>query len=343
MLWLALTILTVVLADQCPRPVIQNPPNGASYAYLNVPSFINGFYTREDCNFIQVLVNGQEYGTVEGYQSGWNIGASTASSTYTLTIYSSTSYDGADKSLPLTSTYTVRPPTCPPPVLVSPVPGDFIRSSTPTLVGTLGGGADCAFVEIFYYNLGLPVRESIPVISGQWSYTTQTIQDGSVYFVFTPTTADKVQAGDPIFASLTIATRCSTPGFYIPQDGESITGDTIDFQGYANTLDSPCTAITLYNGDVVLGTTTAADFGWTFSAAGLAPGTYVVSVTLGTGGLTSAKSDPKTITLVAPPTHSVRPVCNRSLEIPRSMMPETDVDAASSSRTPVEAGYQMPR
>ena len=222
--------------------------------------------------------------------------------------------------------------------------GDTTDDSTPTLSGQAEAGSTVSVYD------GTTLLGTTTVGSdGNWSFTPSALSNGDHSLTTTVTdAAGNVSAASPAFditvdADLPPATSAlevfDDTGATLVQlvDGASTHDNTPTLTGLANANDT----ITLYNGDVIIGTTTADASGqWTFDTSALADGTYAFHALATDAAGNSADSGTITIIIdtVAPDAAGGLQLTNDEGTTP-VVIPD---DGSTNDTTPVLSGTAEP-
>ncbi|SEU16517.1 adventurous gliding motility protein AgmC [Stigmatella erecta] len=272
-------------------PVVVAPANGA--VLMDTTPTYSG--TAEAGATVTVIVDGVPVGTTPADASGnWSLTPTAPLADGSHTV-KATASDAVGNVSPESNTHTFIVDTTAPaaPVVITPADGAILSDNTPTYSGTAEAGATVTVIVD-----GNPIGTTLANASGNWSFTPTVGLSADTHQV-KATATDAAGQTSPESNTNTFVVDTTVPAapVVITPAHQSVTNDTTP--AFTGTADANIT-VTLYLGNVELGTTTAdASGNWSFTpSAPLAQGTYDVSAVATTlAGNASLVSNVNTFTI----------------------------------------------
>ncbi|SEK36959.1 Ig-like domain (group 3) [Stigmatella aurantiaca] len=272
-------------------PVIVAPAQGA-VLMDTTPSYSG---TADAGTTVTVIVDGTPVGTTTANASGtWSLTPTTALADGSHTV-KATATDSVGNVSPESNTHTFIVDTTAPaaPVVITPADGAVLSDNTPTYSGTAEAGATVTVIVD-----GSPVGTTQADASGNWSFTPTVGLSADTHQVKATATDAAGQTGpESNTHTFVVDTTVPTAPVVLTPAHQSVTSDTTP--AFTGTADANIT-VTLYLGNVELGTTTAdASGNWSFTPSSpLQEGTYQVSAVATTlAGNASLSSNVNTFTI----------------------------------------------
>jgi MYXO-CTERM domain-containing protein len=277
-----------------PVPVLLVPANGAFTSPTPTVSGTDAL----DGSTVEVFVDGSTTPACSALVSGgvWSCAVAPALAAGVHTVDAVDTYQGTQSLLSNTNTFTVRTLVPNPPVILVPVAGSTVNTSTPTLSGTAEAGSIVTVVE---GGTTLCTANADP-ITGAWSCVSAALTDGA--HTITATARNVIgTSGASGPDSFFVRTQAPpAPIITAPAAGSTVNTPTPTISGTGEAGD----AILVTEGGTALCATTVTAAGtWSCTSTPLADGMQVVVATAANGIAPKASSNPDTffVRTLAPP------------------------------------------